>query len=86
MRQVPGRVQDLRAQVAGAYRHACQVELEALKPGNVHRYADGHGMSKADFLASAEATVGPLTRSGGGIGESVYRAVAATRRAVGCNP
>ena len=73
------------SQLAAAYRCACQLELEALKPGNVHRYAAGHGMSRADFVNSAEASAGPLTQTGLGIGERIYRAVAATRRAVGCN-
>jgi triphosphoribosyl-dephospho-CoA synthase len=41
--------------VAGAFRDACLAELEALKPGNVHRFSDGHDMTVADFVASADA-------------------------------
>lgn len=78
-------VLNLSGQLAAAYRHACRLELEALKPGNVHRYADGHGMRTADFVASAEASAEPLTRSGRGVGECIYRAVTATRRVVACN-
>lgn len=78
-------VLSLGSQLAAAYRHACRVELTALKPGNVHRFADGHGMRMADFVASAEASAGPLSQTGCGIGERVYQAVAATRQAAACN-
>lgn len=75
----------LRGRIARAYREACDLELEALKPGNVHRYADGHGMSVADFRASARVSAAPLTDPTLGLGERLFRAVAATRAAVGCN-
>ena len=45
-----------RELIARAYREACAVELAALKPGNVHQYADGHGMCLADFIMSAQAS------------------------------
>ncbi|WP_295587533.1 triphosphoribosyl-dephospho-CoA synthase [uncultured Lamprocystis sp.] len=38
-----------RRLIADAYRAACGLELAALKPGNVHRDADGHGMTVDDF-------------------------------------
>jgi triphosphoribosyl-dephospho-CoA synthase len=76
---------DRRSRVIAAYREVCALELEALKPGNVHRHADGHGMTVADFLRSAQVSAGPLTEPGLGLGERIYRAVAATRAAVGCN-
>ena len=38
-----------------AFHDACLAELEALKPGNVHRFGEGHRMSVADFEASADA-------------------------------
>jgi triphosphoribosyl-dephospho-CoA synthase len=71
--------------IADAYRDACAVELQALKPGNVHQYADGHGMTVADFLRSAQASAGPMAAPGLGLGERIYRAVEATRAEVGCN-
>lgn len=74
-----------REQVASAYRDACALELAALKPGNVHFGSPGHGMSVADFLLSAEASAGPLTEPGLGLGERILGAVTATRAAVGCN-
>jgi len=74
-----------RRLIADAYREACGLELAALKPGNVHRDADGHGMTVDDFLRSAEASAGPLTEPGPALGERIYRAVSATRAAVACN-
>ncbi|RKT47114.1 triphosphoribosyl-dephospho-CoA synthase [Thiocapsa rosea] len=74
-----------RSRIARAYREACELELAALKPGNVHRAADGHGMTLTDFMRSAEVSAGPLTEPGLGLGERAFRAVAATREAVGCN-
>ena len=71
--------------IAGAYRAACQTELRALKPGNVHIHAAGHGMTVDQFLASAEATAPILAQPGLTVGERIHRAVVATRTAVGCN-
>jgi triphosphoribosyl-dephospho-CoA synthase len=77
--------QGLRDALASAYKQACTIELEALKPGNVHRYADGHQMTREDFVTSADVSVGPLTEPTVGLGERIFRSVAATRDAVGCN-
>ena len=74
-----------RRRIGDAYRAACALELDALKPGNVHRASAGHGMTVADFMTSAAVSAVPLTESGLGLGARVYRAVAATRAAVGCN-
>lgn len=75
----------MRQRVADAYCAACVGELAALKPGNVHRYAGGHGMNTDDFIISAKVSAGPLTAPALGFGERIFRAVEATRRAVGCN-
>ncbi len=75
----------LRRRLAAAYRQACLSELDALKPGNVHRFSDGHGMTLEDFITSADVSAKPLTETGLGLGERIYRAVEATRKAVGCN-
>lgn len=71
--------------IAGAYLAACRTELRALKPGNVHIHAEGHGMTVGQFLASAAVTAPILARPGLGVGERIHAAVAATRAAVGCN-
>lgn len=60
-------------------------ELEALKPGNVHIFADGHGMTVQDFIRSADAAAAVIARPGLTVGERVLQAVEATQRAVGCN-
>ena len=41
-------------------------ELDAPKPGNVHVFASGHRMTASDFVRSAEAAAGPLSRSARG--------------------
>ena len=60
-------------------------ELHALKPGNVSRYAAGHGMDYGDFVKSATAVTPILCRAGMGLGERVLAAVRATRATVRCN-
>ena len=68
-----------------AYVEACLIELRALKPGNVHLHAEGHGMTVADFTRSAHASAAPLTMPGAAIGERIRGAIVATRSAVGLN-
>jgi triphosphoribosyl-dephospho-CoA synthase len=68
-----------------AYLGACRLELDALKPGNVHIHGEGHGMTVADFSASAAASAGPLTTPGLTLGRRIRDAIAATRATVGCN-
>lgn len=60
-------------------------ELEAFKPGNVSRYADGHDMTYQDFLTSAEVSVPLLCQADRGVGQRILESVKATREAVGCN-
>jgi triphosphoribosyl-dephospho-CoA synthase len=71
--------------VAGAFRDACLAEIEALKPGNVHRFGDGHDMTVADFVASADAAAPLIARKGIGVGERIRLAAAASRLAAGQN-
>ncbi len=73
------------AALAEAYVRACEIELQALKPGNVSIDASGHNMCADDFLVSAKVSAIPLVARGLGLGERIYRAVAATRAAVSCN-
>ncbi|WP_442578793.1 triphosphoribosyl-dephospho-CoA synthase [Mesorhizobium sp. ASY16-5R] len=69
----------------GAYEDACRLEIEALKPGNVHVFADGHRMSAAQFLESARVSSPPLTDPALPVGRRMLEAVRATRQAVGTN-
>jgi triphosphoribosyl-dephospho-CoA synthase len=71
--------------VLAAYLDACEEELLAFKPGNVSVRSDGHDMSVEDFRRSAAASGPPLCDSRLGLGERIFRAVEATRAAVGCN-
>lgn len=68
-----------------AYIEACRLELRALKPGNVHVLSEGHGMTVAQFEASALASAPPLAAPGKPVGERIRDAIAATHAAVGCN-
>lgn len=68
-----------------AYEEACRREIEALKPGNVHVFADGHRMSARQFLTSAEVSSVPLTDPSLPVGQRILEAVRATRRAVDTN-
>jgi len=72
-------------QLAEFYREACELELQAFKPGNVSVYAAGHDMSVDDFRISAEVSAPPLCNPDYSLGEKIFYAVKATREAVGCN-
>lgn len=74
-----------RQRIQASYEAACRAEIEALKPGNVHVFADGHRMSAGQFLASARVSSGPLTDPSLPVGERILEAVRATRREVGTN-
>jgi triphosphoribosyl-dephospho-CoA synthase len=67
------------------YQRACEVELQAFKPGNVSVYADGHDMTVADFRLSAEVSAAPLCNPDYSLGQKIFYAVKATREAVACN-
>lgn len=71
--------------LAHAFKSACLAEIEALKPGNVHIFADGHGMVVQDFIRSAEAASAFIAQPGITVGQRISDAVDATWSAVGCN-
>jgi triphosphoribosyl-dephospho-CoA synthase len=71
--------------IEAAFRAACADEIAALKPGNVHVHAAGHGMTIDDFVRSCEAAAPALCARGARLGTRVLDAVQATRRAVGQN-
>lgn len=73
------------ARVAALLREACLLELRALKPGNVHRYAEGHGMTLADFERSAAIVERVFAKPDQGVGALILAAVGETVAAVGCN-
>lgn len=76
---------ELSSQLAAAFKTACLSELEALKPGNVHIFADGHGMVVQDFIRSADAASQEIAKPGLTVGQRIFFAVESTWMAVGCN-
>ena len=78
-------INSLSLQLASAFQSACMAELEALKPGNVHIFADGHGMHVQDFVRSAEAAALFIAKPELSVGQRIQFAVYASCREVGCN-
>jgi len=70
---------------AAAFRAACELDVLAFKPGNVSVESAGHDMRAEDFLISAEVAAPHIANPELNIGERIYRAIEATRRAVACN-
>jgi triphosphoribosyl-dephospho-CoA synthase len=64
---------------------ACDAEIRALKPGNVHIHAAGHDMEAKQFEHAAKAAAPWIANSGLKIGERVLGAVSASMAAAGCN-
>lgn len=77
--------QPLNKQLAQLFKVACMAELEALKPGNVHIFADGHGMTIHDFIKSAEAVSNVIAQADLSLGQRILVSVEATQKAVACN-
>ncbi|MDP8568654.1 triphosphoribosyl-dephospho-CoA synthase [Methylophilus aquaticus] len=75
--------------IQSAYLKACLSELEALKPGNVHLFADGHGMQVQDFIDSAEVSAPALCEDLSlgvrPLGQRMVDALQATYAKVACN-
>ncbi|MCJ8144286.1 triphosphoribosyl-dephospho-CoA synthase [Ancylobacter sp. A5.8] len=71
--------------LAQAFLAACRAELDALKPGNVHRFRPGHSMEITHFEAAAVAAAPHIAASGAGVGERIEGAVEASVAAAGLN-
>jgi triphosphoribosyl-dephospho-CoA synthase len=71
--------------LAAAYKAACLAELEALKPGNVHIFADGHGMVVQDFILSAERSAPIIAAPGSSVGQRIFSAIEGSRAVVNSN-
>ena len=72
-------------QLAIAFKAACMAELEALKPGNVHIFADGHNMTVQDFMLSAKAASAVIAQPHLSLGQRILHSVQATQDAVKIN-
>ena len=64
---------------------ACELDVKALKPGNVRVGIPAHGMSADDFLRSAQACASPLSQPDASVGQRVLGAIRCTRQVVHCN-
>ncbi|MEX2515342.1 MAG: triphosphoribosyl-dephospho-CoA synthase [Gammaproteobacteria bacterium] len=71
--------------ITAAMQFCFEMDVAALKPGNVHRYADGHAMTVNDFLTSAGVSVPVLADPARTVAARILAAATATREAVGCN-
>ncbi|MDE0923244.1 triphosphoribosyl-dephospho-CoA synthase [Aurantimonas coralicida] len=71
--------------IAAAFLAACRAELDAAKPGNVHRFAGGHGMHADTFEAAARATAPWIAQHDLGVGARILGATRASWEAVGLN-
>ena len=78
-------METLNIQLALAFKTACIQELKALKPGNVHIFADGHGMTVEKFLASADASSQIIATPNLTLGQRILYSVKATHKVVACN-
>ncbi|MFT3730612.1 MAG: triphosphoribosyl-dephospho-CoA synthase [Hyphomicrobium sp.] len=72
-------------EIRSAFLYACNAELDALKPGNVHRHAPGHGMEVLHFEQAATAAAGPIAEPGASVGKRILRATEASVAAAGLN-
>lgn len=71
--------------LADAFTWACTLDVAVPKPGNVSFASPGHGMTAAQFIASAQAAAGPLCEPGATVGRRIEGAVQASWAAAGCN-
>lgn len=74
-----------QTQLSQLYQQACLQELQALKPGNVHVFADGHNMQITDFIESARVSANPISDTHYNVGQRIFHAVQATYNQVGMN-
>lgn len=73
------------SEISAAFLYACNAELEALKPGNVHRYSAGHGMEVLHFERAASAAAGPIADPQSSVGKRILHATEASVAATGLN-
>ncbi|MCH9765047.1 MAG: triphosphoribosyl-dephospho-CoA synthase, partial [Alphaproteobacteria bacterium] len=74
-----------QSEIHDAFIRACNEELQALKPGNVHVFAPGHDMDVAQFEMSATAAAPYIADPELSVGARIKGAVKASMKAAGCN-
>ena len=73
------------AEITAAFLDACHAELNALKPGIVHRHSAGHDMEVLHFEQAAKAAAGPIADPALSVGKRILRATEASVAATGMN-
>ena len=68
-----------------AFLRACRLDVETRKPGNVSIASAGHGMTSAQFIASAGTAAAGLFTPRARVGARILDAVRRTFDMVGCN-
>ena len=53
---------------------ACQLDVQALKPGNVSFNSSGYGMTGQDFINSSKVCAPSMVQPGLKLGEKIYLA------------
>jgi triphosphoribosyl-dephospho-CoA synthase len=71
--------------IEAAFLGACHAELSALKPGNVHKFAAGHGMEIAHFERAAAAAAPSIAEPSLSVGKRILHATQASFAATGVN-
>ena len=56
-------------------KFVCNKEMDSLKPGNVHKYSKGHGMSTKDFFKSSLIISTCLTKKKSNLGKKILNSV-----------
>lgn len=74
-----------REEITARYLAACRAELQALKPGNVHRHSAGHGMSVETFERAAAASAPAIADPALKVGERILAATEASFAATSLN-
>ena len=67
------------------YIKACEIDVQAFKPGNVSIYSAAHDMTANDFIVSAQVSAPHICDPDFSLGEKIYYAIKATREAIACN-
>lgn len=73
------------SEVRDAYLTAARAELSALKPGNVHTFAPGHGMQVWHFEKSADVSAPFVADPRLGVGARIWGGMEASFAVAGCN-
>lgn len=74
-----------RETVQSAFLRACQAELTALKPGNVHIYGAGHGMEVSTFERASDAAAPFIVDGDLSVGQRILRATQSSFSITGVN-